>query len=412
MYLFILYVNRYNIIMVKSIKSTNYFLVAFLILVFLAGIFVIFWTGYQSTNIQKVAQVVVPTLTIPIVNVSGPGTGPSPGPADVIIDTTINNDILPDDEDNIQNLPPQDPTECPDLLIRRGNELLLYNTKMPEVPGQNPIHFNTLDDYIYYIKVQRYKYNKYCPVLFLQQETNAQGQDVYRMRPGPFNPQGGLPTTAEMSQAQMASIGQYFKGQNQQVGVLGKFANPIYVEGPSPFNQSGPNAISLGSTGSPLTQLTQQTVLPHPKQVPYVDANRENNPYNQGYYGFDPYGQYIGKYTVLDQIHQSTQIQNPSTGLSNNPMDPNWGGIVFNSPKIVTDKTDFTPYDKGFSPLTMDKLQGVSLSPAPAPASSASSDKGDPKDNAMSDAWSGADYTQKSVDAGNYASDNLALRVA
>ena len=67
--------------------------------------------------------------------------------------------------------------------------------------------------------------------------------------------------------------------------------------------------------------------------------------------------------------------------------------------KIVTDNNDFTPYDKGYSPLTMDKLQGTSLAPAPAPAPAptplGSTNNGDQKDNAMSDSWGGADYTQK-----------------
>ena len=32
------------------------------------------------------------------------------------------------------------------------------------------------------------------PVLFLQEETNAQGEDVFRVRPSPFDLQGGLPS--------------------------------------------------------------------------------------------------------------------------------------------------------------------------------------------------------------------------
>ena len=71
----------------------------------------------------------------------------------------------------------------------------------------------------------------------------------------------------------------------------------------------------------------------HPPLVPYADANRDNKSYNQGYYGFDPTSQYVGKYTVLDQIHNSTMTQNPD-GLSNNPMDPNWGGVVFTAEKV------------------------------------------------------------------------------
>ena len=50
----------------------------------------------------------------------------------------------------------------------------------------------------------------------------------------------------------------------------------------------------------------------------YNDANMENPPYNQGYFGFDPYDQYVGKYTAIDEIHD---VQNQT-----NAMDDNWEG--------------------------------------------------------------------------------------
>lgn len=169
--------------------------------------------------------------------------------------------------------------KCPDILVRQGNQLLLINTKIPQVPGKNPIYFNSLDDYIYYIKVQRNKYGKYCPVLYLQQESNAQGQDTYRVRPGPFDMQGGLPTTT------ISDISNFFQG----------------------------------NLGKPM--------------VPYTDANITRPPFNQGFFGFDPQNEYIGKYTILDKIHYSTQTQNPS-GLSSNAMDPNWAGAQFTNAQL------------------------------------------------------------------------------
>lgn len=42
------------------------------------------------------------------------------------------------------------------------------------------------------------------------------------------------------------------------------------------------------------------------------------------YHGFDPYGLYVGKYTSLDKIHDSTKTINGP--ISENPLDPNWGG--------------------------------------------------------------------------------------
>ena len=80
---------------------------------------------------------------------------------------------------------------CPDLLIRSGSELHLYNTKMPSGPS-NPLKFESLDKYLEYLQEQR-KRNIRCPVLFLQEENNTQGQTVYRMRPGPNSLNPGLP---------------------------------------------------------------------------------------------------------------------------------------------------------------------------------------------------------------------------
>jgi hypothetical protein len=39
---------------------------------------------------------------------------------------------------------------------------------------------------------------------------------------------------------------------------------------------------------------------------------------------------YVGVYTELDKIHDSTKLQ----GDSDNPMDPNWGGVKYTSSQI------------------------------------------------------------------------------
>lgn len=79
---------------------------------------------------------------------------------------------------------------CPDLLIGSDNGLLLLNTSEPR-SNTNPIRFQNLDEYIQHVEAQRAK-GKNCPILYLQQENNAQGQEVYRMRPSPFSMDGGL----------------------------------------------------------------------------------------------------------------------------------------------------------------------------------------------------------------------------
>jgi hypothetical protein len=101
------------------------------------------------------------------------------------------NPILPK-KDNIKD--PKDLSgqyPCPNVLLRRGNRLLLFNTYLPE-SEMNPLPFQNLDEYLNYIEIQRNKGYR-CPVLYLQEENDAQGKDIYRIRPSPFSLEGGLP---------------------------------------------------------------------------------------------------------------------------------------------------------------------------------------------------------------------------
>ena len=164
---------------------------------------------------------------------------------------------------------------CPDLLIKTGAELHLFNTKKPNKEGENPVVFKNLDEYIEYLEIQRKK-GTICPVLFLQKENDAQGKDVYRARPSPFNTGAGLPLTAGLSE-----------GVNQ---------TPIQAK----------------------------------------DASRAGK-YNQNIHaGFDPYGLYVGRITNIDQIGESTA----KSKLSDNPMDPNWGGVIHTYNAVESGKYD------------------------------------------------------------------------
>jgi len=65
------------------------------------------------------------------------------------------------------------------------------------------------------------------------------------------------------------------------------------------------------------------------------DASREHGNYNSNMYaGFDPTSQYVGVYTNIDQIHQSTSFSE----LSDNPMDPNWGGVLYTKDAVDSGK--------------------------------------------------------------------------
>ena len=47
-------------------------------------------------------------------------------------------------------------TSCPNLLIKKGNMLLLYNKNKPE-DDTNPMPFFNLDEYINYLEMQKEK---------------------------------------------------------------------------------------------------------------------------------------------------------------------------------------------------------------------------------------------------------------
>ena len=147
-------------------------------------------------------------------------------------------------------LPKVKEKHCPNLLIKRGNAIFLYNKKRANIPGVNPIRFNNLDEYVEFMKWQRHVGIR-CPVLYLQETYDAQN--------------------------------------NLGLRVLD---NPVY-----------PNAGMLN--GLPSSQTIRETLL--------YDANRLDPPYNQGDYpGYDSMNQYIGDYTPLDKMfHQSGVSPNP-----------------------------------------------------------------------------------------------------
>tara|TARA_B100000941_G_scaffold287525_1_gene262843 strand:+ start:823 stop:1398 length:576 start_codon:yes stop_codon:yes gene_type:complete len=178
------------------------------------------------------------------------------------------------------------------MLLQRGNTLLMYNSNEPENPNVNPMVFYSLDEYIQFYNEQKQQGND-CPVLYLQQEYDAQNKAVYRVRPSPFELDGGV------SKEQ----------QNQMF-------------------------ISLED---------------------YADASRDQPPYNANNFpGFDPHGQYIGVYTELDAIHYSTETDPISDnsmdpnwgGVTHTKKSVDAGkyeGNVVTRPVLSTPKTSFYP---------------------------------------------------------------------
>lgn len=177
---------------------------------------------------------------------------------------------------------------CPNLLIQKGSRIYLYNSKIAKVPGVNPVEFDNLEDYTEFLDWQRSQGIR-CPVLYLQQSYDAQGNMTYKIRPSVSEPQGGLPPT--------------ILGRSGDLQSIASSRGDLITEEEMDKN------ISFGPT---------PTLL--------VDATRNDPPYNTNSYpAHDETSYYIGTTTPLDEI--SSQPKNML--YSANPMDDNWGGADF-----------------------------------------------------------------------------------
>jgi hypothetical protein len=168
---------------------------------------------------------------------------------------------------------------CPNLLIQKGSKFYLYNSKVAKVPGVNPVEFDNLEDYTEFLDWQHSQGIR-CPVLYLQETYDAQGNPVYKVRPSVSEPQAGLP--------------------------------------PSIASSTG-DIINESSLGDP-------NALAYPNPTLLVDATRNDPPYNKNSYpAHDQTSYYVGTTTPLDAMDTTQE----KSGVSPNPMDPNWGGSQY-----------------------------------------------------------------------------------
>ena len=166
-------------------------------------------------------------------------------------------------------------SSCPNVLLQEGQFIYLYNSKKAQIPGVNPLRFNNLEEYSEFLNWQRSQGIR-CPVLYLQQLEDSQGQTSYKIRPSVFEQQGGLP--------------------------------------PSLANAT------KGNKG-------EETKL--------YDASRDNPKFNQNdYAGFDPQNQYIGLNTPLDKMFNEKE----EDLKSDNPMDSNWAGGAYSKQQVKEGK--------------------------------------------------------------------------
>ncbi len=153
-----------------------------------------------------------------------------------------------------------DEFDCPNLLVRRGNKLMLLNNRKARIPGVNPIFFDNLEDYVEFVNWQRSQ-NIKCPVLYFNEMQDAQGNTRYRMLNDPLDPQAGLPS--------------YHQAMATEV--------PLY-----------------------------DSNMDHP---PY----NQNN-----YHGFDSSNQNTGRYTALDKIFNSTSGKPSANAMNPNWAGPEY----------------------------------------------------------------------------------------
>jgi len=117
--------------------------------------------------------------------------------------------------------------DCPNVLIKDGKRLYLYNNNRAKVPGVNPMIFDNLEEYAEYMAWLR-KMGRNCPVLYLQKTIDAQGKLKLKTGHAPFNERGGLnhvPPVSEIKDATDQSDGynkNMYQGvdfENQNVGL-------------------------------------------------------------------------------------------------------------------------------------------------------------------------------------------------
>ena len=69
-------------------------------------------------------------------------------------------------------------SNCYNILIKKNNQLYLYNQRKAHIPGVNPIKFNNLEEYIEFTEWQRTKGIR-CPILYYRQSFDAQNNSKF-----------------------------------------------------------------------------------------------------------------------------------------------------------------------------------------------------------------------------------------
>ncbi len=101
-------------------------------------------------------------------------------------------------KDGFYNASKSGRSRCPNMLIQKDSKFYLYNSNLAKVPGVNPVEFDNLEDYTEFLEWQKSQ-GVHCPVLYMQQTYDTQGEAVYKVRPSVSEQQGGLNPTASQN---------------------------------------------------------------------------------------------------------------------------------------------------------------------------------------------------------------------
>ena len=295
---------------------------------------------------------------------------------------------------------------CPDILIHRGDVIALYNSKSE---NHKPLQvFKNLDEYVDYVKKMQ-EQGKYCPVLYLRQEIDLQGRDVYRLYPYYHPPQ--LPIYDEYSEVNnkkkkkcksksqlkpMAS--ENYPIIDGQAWNLSRADEEPSIPLPPPFLKSisawdlhhmPPLYIEGGMPPIPVA-----TIQPLQHEIPYSYAS-----------GRDEKDQEPSQEDEGD----NNQEQSPEEGGDNNEEQPSPEDNAHAQDQAPTNNIPQPQSQKdssyvGYDPYTLSENVFVSTEdPTTAPP-------GQFSDNAYDTHWGGITYTMANIEAGKY--DNNMVKSA
>lgn len=174
-------------------------------------------------------------------------------------------------------IPKQENSRCPDMLIQEGGAYYLLNSKKHRVPGVNPVRLSSLEEYKEFVEWQRMN-NIRCPILYVQHMLGANGESIYKNGIDPLVQKNGY----------MPSIVQTVSQDVQ-----------MRDEASVRFDRNYMEACGEGSVLDPQFCKNSSTILNDGRYRTTLHNNVAKN--ESGVYSYDPMNQYIGVRTAVDR---------------------------------------------------------------------------------------------------------------